>query len=220
MSEINAAVQKARDDLILRYNAYDSRIEVIQSEISTANGEITSLTTGGAEQADNVRTALQNLQEARSSVDNRIRALESEIAEASKKITEMSEVSSAFGLIALLNLKRKSELLTKKEDAERKILELEGKIGATDIGSFKFVARAFDAEVAAAEATENPILIEEALNRAVNRVVKWFILILVVVFDPLAVTLVIAFNAALIRNQNEKGKAESPRNQKRRKERG
>ena len=68
------------------------------------------------------------------------------------------------------------------------------------------MARAFDAEVAAAEATENPILIEEALNRAVNRVVKWFILILVVVFDPLAVTLVIAFNAALIRNQNDKAK--------------
>ena len=207
MSEINAAVQKARDDLILRYNAYDSRIEVIQSEISTANQEITSLTTGGAEQADNVRTALQNLQEARSSVDNRIRALESEIAEASKKITEMSEVSSAFGPDSSAELEeKKSELLTKKEDAERKILELEGKIRATDIGSFKFVARAFDAEVAAAEATENPILIEEALNRAVNRVVKWFILILVVVFDPLAVTLVIAFNAALIRNQNDEAK--------------
>ena len=114
MSEINAAVQKARDDLILRYNAYDSRIEVIQSEISTANQEITSLTTGGAEQADNVRTALQNLQEARSSVDNRIRALESEIAEASKKITEMSEVSSAFGPDSSAELEREKKRVAHK----------------------------------------------------------------------------------------------------------
>ena len=42
-------------------------------------------------------------------------------------------------------------------------------------------------------------MIKEALDRAVNRVVKWFILILVIVFDPLAVTLVIAYNASLLR---------------------
>ena len=86
----------------------------------------------------------------------------------------------------------KGGLQAKKEEAEARILELEGKIRATDIGSFKFVARAFDSEVQAAEATENPVLIKEALDRAVNRVVKWFILILVLVFDPLAVTLVLS----------------------------
>ena len=93
----------------------------------------------------------------------------------------------------------KGGLQAKKEEAEARILELEGKIRATDIGSFKFVARAFDSEVQTAEATENPVLIKEALDRAVNRVVKWFILILVLVFDPLAVTLVIAYNASLLR---------------------
>ena len=130
MSEINAAVQKARDDLILRYNAYDSRIEVIQSEISTANQEITSLTTGGAEQADNVRTALQNLQEARSSVDNRIRALESEIAEASKKITEMSEVSSAFGPDSSAELEeKKASCSQKKKMLSAKSLNWREKLG-------------------------------------------------------------------------------------------
>ena len=39
------------------------------------------------------------------------------------------------------------------------------------------------------------------MDRAVNRVVKWFILILVIVFDPLAVTLVIAYNASLLRKK-------------------
>ena len=64
------------------------------------------------------------------------------------------------------------------------------------------MARAFDSEVAAAEATENPILIKEATDKAVNRVVKWFILILVLVFDPLAVTLVVAYNASLLRSKD------------------
>ena len=204
LTEINAAVQKARDDFNQRYSSLDSRIESIQGEITDANQKITDLTTGGAEQADNIRTALENLQQARSSVDDRIQALESEIAEASKKITAMSEISSAFGPDSSEELEdKKSVLQTKKEDAERRILELEGKIRSTDIGSFKFVARAIDSEVAAAEATENPILIEEALDRAVNRVVKWFILILVVVFDPLAVALVIAFNASLEKKNEE-----------------
>ena len=209
MDGIQSAKDKAREDLQSRYESLDQRIVLIQEEISDANIRITSLTTGGAEQADNVKTALQNLQEARASVDGRIAALESEIAEASRKITVLSETSSAYGTDSSSEIEQmKGALQTKKEEAESRILELEGKIRATDIGSFKFVARAFDSEVQAAEATENPVLIKEALDRAVNRVVKWFILILVVVFDPLAVTLVIAYNASFLRIKNGDSKEE------------
>ena len=120
-------------------------------------------------------------------------------------------MNSVFGPDSSEELEeKKSALLIKKEDAERRILELEGKIRATDIGSFKFVARAFDPEVAQAEATENPVLIKEAMDRAVNRVVKWFIMILVIVFDPLAVTLVIAYNASLLRKKDESESIEAP----------
>jgi hypothetical protein len=61
------------------------------------------------------------------------------------------------------------------------IHKLRDQIAATDIGSYRFVARAFDAE-----ATD---------------VVKWLMLALVAVFDPLAVTLVVAFNMALARGR-------------------
>ena len=200
MTAIQMAKDKAREDLETRFDSLDQRIVLIQGEVSDANSRITSLTTGGAEQADNVKTALQNLQEARASVDNRIATLESEIAEASKKITSLSETNSAYGPDSSSEIEEmKAQLQTKKEQAEAKILDLESKIRATDIGSFKFVARAFDSDVQQAELTENPVLIKEALDRAVNRVVKWFILILVIVFDPLAVTLVIAYNASLLR---------------------
>ena len=203
LQSITDASTNARDDLDKRFKALDDRIVQAQNEIAEANTKITTLTTGGAEQADNVKTALQNLQQARSSVDDRIKSLESEIAEASRKITALSEIGSVFGPESSAELEaKKAELFSKKEEAERTILELGSKIRSTDIGSFKFIARAFDPTVAEAEETGNPLVIEEVMAKAVNRVVKWFILLLVVVFDPLAVTLVIAYNASLLRGKN------------------
>jgi hypothetical protein len=208
LAGIAAETQKARDDLDKRYKAIDERIALVQKEISMSSLKITGLTTGGAEQADNVKTAMETLQKGRAAQDEDIKKLRVEIAEASRKITELSETESVFGPDSSAELEsKKGELLAKKEGAERSILELQGKIRATDIGSFKFVARAFDAEVAAAEATENPILIKEATDNAVNRVVKWFIMILVLVFDPLAVTLIIAYNASLLRKQDDGAEA-------------
>lgn len=60
------------------------------------------------------------------------------------------------------------------------IAALNEEINATDIGSYRFVARAFGAPV--------------------DDVVKWLILIVVLVFDPLAVVLTIGFNVALTRD--------------------
>lgn len=209
LSGVTAETQKARDDLDKRYKAIDERIADVQKQISEASLKITGLTTGGVEQADNVGKAMETLQKGRAAQDEDIKKLRAEIAEASRKITELSERESVYGPDSSAELEsKKGELLAKKEDAERKILELQGKIRSTDIGSFKFVARAFDDEVVLAEATENPILIKEAMDNAVNRVVKWFIMILVVVFDPLAVTLVIAYNASLLRRPEDEVEAQ------------
>ena len=205
---IAAEAQKARDDLEKRYKAIDERIALAQKQVSESNLKITGLTTGGAEQANNVKTIIEALEKGRAAQDEDIKKLRSEIAEASRKITDLSERESVYGPDSSAELEaKKGELLAKKEGAERSILELQGKIRATDIGSFKFVASAFDSEVAAAEATGNPILIKEAMANAVNRVVKWFIMILVVVFDPLAVTLVIAYNASLLRKPEDEAEA-------------
>ena len=63
---------------------------------------------------------------------------------------------------------------TRNEDISR----LRAQIAAVDIGSYRFIARAFDATA--------------------DGVVKWLMLALVLVFDPLAVSLVIGFNIALL----------------------
>ena len=59
---------------------------------------------------------------------------------------------------------------------EQRILENKDAIRDTDIGSFKFIAQSF--------------------NTPLDQVVKWFIIIIVVVFDPLAIALVLAYNIA------------------------
>jgi hypothetical protein len=55
-----------------------------------------------------------------------------------------------------------------------------------EIGGFKFIAEAFDLPI--------------------NSVVKFFIFLLIFVFDPMAVTLLIAFNTALEQDRNKKPK--------------
>lgn len=60
---------------------------------------------------------------------------------------------------------------------DQEIGRLREQIAATDVGSYRFVARAF--------------------NAPVDDVVKWLIFIIVLVFDPLAVALTIGFNVAL-----------------------
>ena len=62
-------------------------------------------------------------------------------------------------------------------ERNKQIHDLRDQIAAADIGSYRFVARAFEAEA--------------------DDVVKWLMLALVAVFDPLAVTLVVAFNMAV-----------------------
>ena len=60
------------------------------------------------------------------------------------------------------------------------IRHLQEDIAATDIGSYRFVARAFEAPA--------------------DDVAKWLMLALVLVFDPLAVCLAVGFNIALLRD--------------------
>jgi hypothetical protein len=65
-----------------------------------------------------------------------------------------------------------------------------------EIGGFKFIAEAF--------------------NLPINSVVKFFIFLLIFVFDPMAVTLIIAFNTALQEDRKKKPKkiVEEPNNDK------
>lgn len=71
--------------------------------------------------------------------------------------------------------KDRIDLLTKIKEFDMKIMELkETSKHSKDIITFQFIA--------------------DAIGWELNRVVKWFILIIIIVFDPLAVGLVLAYN--------------------------
>ncbi len=98
-----------------------------------------------------------------------------EIGEVEKQLKAMQ----SQGLATVSTGDSQSESLyqrirTRNEDIHR----LRGQIAAVDIGSYRFVARAFDATA--------------------DGVVKWLMLALVLVFDPLAVSLVVGFNVSLL----------------------
>ncbi len=86
-----------------------------------------------------------------------------------------------------------SPLLKRIEDNNNKILELRGSVNDTDIGSFQFIASAFDIET--------------------DTAVKWFIIMIVVVFDPLAMCLVIGYNVYVMGPNKIAGASVIPTNQ-------
>ena len=74
-------------------------------------------------------------------------------------------------------------LYTKIRNNDEGIMQLNVDISKTDIGSFKFIARVFDIET--------------------DTAVKWFMIMIVLVFDPLAVCLIIGFNMYIMRTPYE-----------------
>lgn len=116
--------------------------------------------------------------------------IESSNTEASSKFGRYTNSENIRGTIEsnLEQIKKNNERIEKLQDTQSiyisKIQELDeqilkikeeiSKLG--DIQTFKFIA--------------------EAIGTDLNTIVKWFILILVIVFDPLAVGLVLAFNIA------------------------
>lgn len=78
------------------------------------------------------------------------------------------------------NVEDVNMIYSKIRGGELEILKLRESIRETDIGSFKFIARSFDVEL--------------------EDVVKWFILVICAVFDPLAVVMIVALNMMIAGN--------------------
>lgn len=123
---------------------------------------------------DRLRDELRRLDadaaEARKAGAAAVAALESRLAEMQAQL-EARSATGERGADALASQVR--------ERTER-IAELKARVQNSDIGTYRFIARAF--------------------NTTADVVVKWLIVAIVLVFDPLAVTLVIGFNVALLRD--------------------
>ena len=92
--------------------------------------------------------------------------------------TSISSLESNIEKINVIN----NTLLAEINTVDNSIISLKQEITKSDIGTYKFIAEAF--------------------NVKIETVVKWFILIIVCVFDPLAVSLLLAYNIASNKKEN------------------
>jgi hypothetical protein len=94
-----------------------------------------------------------------------------------------SSISTLESNIQKINLNNE-DLNKEINSIDNQIITLNKEIVSSDIGTYKFIAEAF--------------------NVKIETVVKYFILIIVAVFDPLAVSLLLAYNIAANRKFDEK----------------
>lgn len=163
------------------YQVHSATVGTFESKIETLTTEKTAIETGIAEYSERIKTltALRQDQEQRVKDAGNYKAPREQ---AYKAIEE-----------ANVEIKQKEEALTKDRERtieiEKDISEL--KIGmntTTDVGSFKFIAA--------------------ATGSTVDEAVRYFIFALIFVFDPLAVTLVLAWNKLLEVRREKKRKEE------------
>jgi len=118
-------------------------------------------------------------------IEDRISAVEQDITK-DKQGIEAYQIRITNELANKANLKEskiennKAKTLEKEQyiqQLEKTNTELQGKIVETDVGTFKFVAKSIGLEL--------------------DKTVNWFIWSIMLVFDPLAVTLIICFNHLL-----------------------
>jgi hypothetical protein len=160
------------------YQVHSATVGTFESKIEALVTEKTAIDTGITEHSERIKTltALRQDQEQRVKDAGNYKAPREQ---AYKAIEE-----------ANLEIKQKEEALTKDRERtieiEKNIAEL--KIGmntTTDVGSFKFIAA--------------------ATGSTVDEAVRYFIFALIFVFDPLAVTLVLAWNKLLeVRREKKK----------------
>jgi len=98
------------------------------------------------------------------------------VAAAEENFATMEAQSKKTANVGEAKVEQLHELVRRRT---QEIQDLRSQITRSDIGTYRFVARAFDVTA--------------------DEVVKWLIVLLVLVFDPLAVTLVVAFNVALLK---------------------
>jgi hypothetical protein len=153
------------------YQVNSSKFGQIDSKISLIEGQKTIL---GQELEQNNKR-IEMLNEVRKTQEERV-----ERAGNYKAPREQAYAAIEKANVELKSINERNQQLQEeqfKKDSE--IIQLKSEISqAKDIGTFKFFA--------------------DFINKPLDTVVIWFILMLMFVFDPLAVSLVLAFNTAVV----------------------
>jgi phage shock protein PspC (stress-responsive transcriptional regulator) len=163
----------------------------LSSQISSNNERVQTLTDTRKNQENNLTKVLDqsitttvNKSGGLFGKDTQEKVIDKKSVELKSKSLEgmQSNISSLESNIEKIN-NTNSSLLIEINTLDNSIISLNKQITKSDIGTYKFIAKAFNVDI--------------------ETVVKWFILFIVIVFDPLAVSLVLAYNIASNRKSNE-----------------
>jgi hypothetical protein len=173
--------QKIYDDYVSDQRARQSAINARLKELDLAVTEL-ELSKGGL--FSNKKTKLEALklsqEEERVSIRSQLADIDKNIDGEYKKF--LSKVDQYRETTSKVDVQPDIDgFYLKIKENDEKVLKFKENIKNTDIGSFKFIARAFDIPL--------------------DDVVKWFIIIIVAVFDPLAISLIIAWHVYTGRKQ-------------------
>lgn len=138
-----------------------------------------------------VAAVRQQFDQQTASVDAEEKDLRKSQADSLAQVEQQLAAAQTLGMTTTSTSSSQIDALYQRIRANNEeIQHLRQEIGATDIGSYRFVARAFDAQA--------------------DSVVKWLALALVLVFDPLAVSLAVGFNVALLRDHRRSSPLVTP----------
>lgn len=154
---------QTKQELLSRVAAMDEQINNLKGKTGLFSNSAKKLEALEAQQQDERNRIKVQLNEIESRIKAEYESFLAKVDQANNKQQESLDVSP---------------LLKKIEDNNNQILELKSSVNDTDIGSFRFIANAFNIEV--------------------DTAVKWFIIMIVIVFDPLAMCLVIGYNVYVV----------------------
>jgi hypothetical protein len=180
-NEAIANFQSIYDSFVTRQ---DKRKQTLVDRLAVLDEERNKLEASSGGLFSSKKKKLQELSEAQKDERTEIKNTLTQIDEESKKeydsfLTKVDNLREKTGEVDVQ--KDVNEYYDQISVNDDKILEYKELIGNTDIGSFKFIAKTFGMEL--------------------EQVVKWFMIVIVIVFDPLAVCLVIGYNSLLTPNK-------------------
>jgi hypothetical protein len=183
--ETKIAQQGERNDIDVQIKKSQDRIDTLRTEYSEQVKEYNS----------RVKVIESNNKDQRSNADANIKLLEKENANTMTEIASYNSESDTK--ISTLNLKtgeltEQGKAKISEHQSEINLLrtkneELKQSVIHTDVSTFKFIAK--------------------SLNIPLDKAVNYFIWLIIIVFDPLAVCLIIAFNVIVATDKKKEFKA-------------
>jgi hypothetical protein len=169
--ELFASQKTERDAITKAIANHQARQEEWRASLvrvtESSNAELAAIRTGFDQEIAKIDTEEQSLRDANATA----------VTQSEQQLASLQSQGQTVSATGDTQIGALHERIRGRQD---EIQHLRAQIAATDIGSYRFIARAFSAPA--------------------DDIVKWLMLALVIVFDPLAVSLAVGFNVALLQD--------------------